>query len=67
MRRVALVDIAAGTARLIRYRNLTWSSSGRWLFFNARAGRIAVHDSASGRTRLLPFRLRSQVLDMAAS
>jgi hypothetical protein len=72
-RRVALVDVAAGTARVIAgarlsgYRNLTWSSSGRWLFFNARAGRIGAHDPASGRTRLLPFRLGSHVLDMAAS
>jgi hypothetical protein len=73
VRLVALVDVAAGTvrviagARLVGYRNLAWSSSGRRLFFNARRGRIAAHDPASGRTRLLPFRLSSQVLDMAAS
>ena len=72
-RRVALVDVDAGTARVIAgprlagYRNLAWSSSGRRLYYNAGRGRIAAYDRASGRTRLLPFRLSSQVLDMAAS
>lgn len=67
-RRVALVDVATGTARVIGrlagYRNLTWSSSRR-LYFEPRNGRIAEHDPATGRTRLLSFTLRSQVLDMS--
>jgi hypothetical protein len=69
----ALIDVATGAARVIAgarlsgYRNITWSSSGRWLFFNARAGRIAAHAPGPGRTTLLPFKLKRQVLDMAAS
>jgi hypothetical protein len=45
---VALVDAEAGTARVIAgrrlagSRHLTWSSSGRRLFYNAPGGRIAA-------------------------
>jgi hypothetical protein len=73
VRRVGLVDVRSGTARVIAgprlagYRNLTWSSSGRRLYFDARAGRIAAYDPAEDRARLLPFTLGSRVLDMAAS
>jgi hypothetical protein len=67
VRRAALVDVDAGTARVIGrlggYRNLTWSSGK--LYFEPRKGRIAEHDPATGRTRLLGFELRSQILDMS--
>jgi hypothetical protein len=70
-RRVALVDVAAGSVRVIAgsrlagYRNISWSSSG-WVLFNSAKGRIAAHAPGSGRTMLLPFTLKSQMLDMAA-
>jgi hypothetical protein len=72
-RKVALIDVARGTARLITdsrlsdYGNMAWSSSGEWLFLDAGGGRIMAHHARSGRTTLLPFILGSQLLDLAAS
>ena len=71
-RRVALVDVATGGARVLDgarlaagYRNLAWSSSGE-LFFTSGEGRLMAYRPGSARPQVLPVRLRAQVLDLAA-
>jgi hypothetical protein len=71
-RRVALVDLATGTARTLDgsrvagvYRHLAWSSSGE-LFFTASDGRIMSYRPGSARPYLLPVRLDAPILGLAA-
>ena len=72
-RQVGLIDVSDGTVRVIAgsrlsgYRNMTWSSSGRWLFFQAGRGRVMAYRRGSTGATLLPFDLNSQIIDMAAS
>jgi hypothetical protein len=72
-RQVALIDVHEGVATVIAgsklsgYRNITWSSSGRWLFFEAGRGRVMAYRRGSARATTLPFRLRDELLDLAAS
>jgi hypothetical protein len=73
---MALVDVARGTARVIKgatvdpvYHAVSWSPSGDRLFFGAGGGRIMAYDPGASRATVLArVRLRSagSIIHMAA-
>jgi len=73
-RQVALVDVAEGTATVIKgselgeyYGSMTWSSSGDWVFFNAGRGRIMAYRPGSTEAEFLPVEIDDNFFGMAAS
>lgn len=70
---VALVDVKAGTARLIEgsqladdYPAMAWSPSGEWLFFAAGGRRIMAYRLASEEAIVLRVRAPASFIAMAA-
>jgi hypothetical protein len=69
--RVAIVDLARRTARLVRgprlardYQLMAWSQSG-WLFYNAGHGRLAAYNPSGVAARLLAVHV-DPFVDIAA-
>ena len=71
---VALIDVKAGTARLVEgseladdYPAMAWSPSGEWLFFSAGGGRIMAYRPGSDAAIILSAQAPASFIDIAAS
>lgn len=71
---VALVDVAQGTARVIKgserdeyYGSIAWSSTGEWVFFNAGDGRVMAYRPGAPEAQTIPVEIDGPVFGMASS